>query len=112
MINYVDNTLYFGTIDESEEEFVKELRNRFNFNLLGKASWYLEMKIDYNQQGATINQQLYAKSVANKLIKKGVDVFPRDTPLPPDIILTKKDCPPNTNIQQETDTKYKNIHFR
>ena len=38
--------------------------------------------------------------------------FPRDTPLPPDIILTKKDCPLNTNIQQETDVKYKNIHFR
>ena len=70
MINYVDDTLYFGTTDESEEEFVKELRTRFNFNLLGKASWYLGMKIDYNQQGATIDQQLYTKSIANKLIKK------------------------------------------
>ena len=38
LINYVDDTLYFGTTDESEEEFVKELRNRFNFNLLGTAS--------------------------------------------------------------------------
>ena len=70
------------------------------------------MKIEYNHQGATIDQQLYATSIANKLIKKGVDIFPRETPLPPDIILTKKDCPPNPNIQQETDTKYKNIHFR
>ena len=69
------------------------------------------MKIEYNHQGATIDQQLYAKSIANKLIKKGVNIIPRDTPLPSDIILTKKDCPSNSNIQQETDTKYQNIHF-
>ena len=49
MINYVDDTLYFGTTDESEKEFVKELRTRFNFNLLGKASWYLGMKTNYKQ---------------------------------------------------------------
>ena len=60
------------------------------------------MKIDYNHQGATIDQQLYAKSIANKLIKKGVDIFPRNTPLPPDIILTKKDSPTTPDIQQET----------
>ena len=112
MINYVDDTLYFGTTDESEEEFVRDLKKRFNFNLLGKASWYLGMKIEYNQHGATIDQQLYAKSIANKLIKKGVDIFQRDTPLPSDFIFTKKDSPSNTNIQQETDNKYKNIHFR
>ena len=112
MINYVDDTLYFGTTDESEEEFVKQLKSRFKFNLLGKASWYLGMKIEYNHQGATIDQQLYATSIANKLIKKGVDILPRDTPLPTDFILTKKDCPSNPNIQQEVNTKYINIHFR
>ena len=66
LINYVDDTLYFGTTDESEEEFVKELRNRFNFSLLGTASWYLGIKINYNKLGATIDQQLYAKSIVNK----------------------------------------------
>ena len=79
MINYVDDTLYFGTTDESEEEFVKQLKSRFKFNLLGKASWYLGMKIEYNHQGATIDQQLYATSIANKLIKKGVNILPRNT---------------------------------
>ena len=112
MITYVDDTLYFGTTDEAEAELVKDLRSRFNFNLMGKASWYLGMKIEYNSLGATIDQQLYAKSIANKLIKKGVDIFPRDTPLPPDIILTKKDSPATQDIQQETDNKYNNIHFR
>ena len=111
MINYVDDTLYFGTTDEAEEEFVNDLKKRFKFNLMGKASWYLGMKIDYNTQGATIDQQLYANSIANKLIKKGINILPRDTPLPTDIILSKKDCPPNINVQQETDNKYKDIHF-
>ena len=70
LINYVDDTLYFGTTDESEDEFVKELKTRFNLNLLGTASWYLGIKINYNELGATIDQQLYAKSIVNKLLKK------------------------------------------
>ena len=112
LINYVDDTLYFGTTDESEEEFVKELRNRFNFNLLGTASWYLGIKINYNKLGATIDQQLYAKSIVNKLVKKGTDIYPRNTPLQPDITLTKRDCPTTPAIQQEIDAKYSSIHFR
>ena len=72
----MDVTLYFGITDGAEEEFVKGLRTRFNFNLLGTASWYLGMKINYNQLGATIDQQLYTKSIVNKLIKKGTDFFP------------------------------------
>ena len=95
----MDDTLYFGTTDESEQEFVKELGNRFNFNLLGTASWYLGIKINYNKLGATIDQQLYAKSIVNKLVKKGTDIFPRNTPLQPDITLTKKDCPTTPAIQ-------------
>ena len=76
LINYVDDTLYFGTTDESEEEFVKELGNRSNFNLLGTASWYLGIKINYNKLGATIDQQLYAKSIVNKLVKRGLISIP------------------------------------
>ena len=87
LINYVNDTLYFGSTDEAEEEFVKELRTRLNFNLLETASWYLGMKINYNQLGATIDQQLYAKSIVNKLIKKGTDIFPRNTLLQPDVCL-------------------------
>ena len=75
IINYVDDTLYFGTTDEAEEEFIKELKSRFKFNLLGKASWYLGMKIEYNPQGATIDQQLYAKSIVNKLLKKKLTLY-------------------------------------
>ena len=105
-------TQYFGSTDEAEEEFVKELRTRFNINLLLTASCYLGMKINYNQLGATIDQQLYAKSIVNKLIEQGTDIFPRNTTLQPDITLIKKDCPTTPAIQQETDAKYSNIHFR
>ena len=108
----MDDTRCFGTTDENEEEFVKELRNRFNFNLLGTASWYLGIKINYNKLGATIDQQLYAKSIVHKLVKKGTDIFPRNTPLQSDITLTKKDCPTASAIQQEIDAKYSSIHFR
>ena len=64
------------------------------------------MKINQNKLGATIDQQLYAKSIVNKLVKKGTDIFPRNTPLQPDITLTKKDCPTTPAIQQEIDAKY------
>ena len=46
------------------------------------------------------------------LIKKGADTYPRNTPLQPDVIRTKKDCPTTPDIQQETNTKYGRIHFR
>ena len=92
-------TQYFGSTDEAEEEFVKELRTRFNINLLLTASCYLGMKINYNQLGATIDQQLYAKSIVNKLIEQGTDIFPRNTTLQPDITLNKKDCPTTPAIQ-------------
>ena len=112
LINYVDDTLYFANTDEAEEEFIKQLKARFNFHLLGTAHWYLGMRIIYNPLGATLDQSLYANSIVTKISKKGVVITPRNTPLPMDLTMTKKDCPTTDDMQEEVNNRYPDIQFR
>ena len=59
-----------------------------------------------------MDQSLYANSIVTKLSKKGVVITPRNTPLPTDLTLIKKDCLTTVDIQEEVNNRYPNIHFR
>ena len=104
--------IIFANTDEAEEEFIKQLKARFNFHLLGTAHWYLGMRIIYNPLGATLDQSLYSNLIVTKITKKGVVIAPRNTPLPMDLTMTKKDCPVTNDMQEEVNNRYPNIHFR
>jgi hypothetical protein len=48
--------LYYGTDPEKLHEFVEQLGNRFNMELMGQAHWYLGSRI---QQLANFDIKLY-----------------------------------------------------
>ena len=55
----------------------------------------------------------YARTtILTKLMKKGANIYLRNKPLQPYVILTKKDCSITADIQQKANTKYGSIHFR
>ena len=53
MINYVDDALYYANNDDVRQNFEKKLSKRFHLSLLGKAKWYLGMRITQNRDNIT-----------------------------------------------------------
>ena len=46
LINYVDDALYYSNNDNFRREFETALKKKFNLSLMGKAKWYLGMKMN------------------------------------------------------------------
>ena len=80
-INYVDDTLYYFDLDQTREEFGNELKSKFNLALMGKAKWYLGMRISQNQNTITLDQSQYAKNITSRLEKNFKTRLKESTPL-------------------------------
>ena len=56
MIDYVDDALYYANNDNLRQNFEKKLSKRFHLSLLGKAKWYLGMRITQSNENITLDQ--------------------------------------------------------
>jgi hypothetical protein len=112
LILFVDDACYWGSSDEAEHEFERELKSKFNLNLLGLAHWYLGLRITHVDNDIILDQSLYARTIVAKIEKDNDDIEPRDTPLPNGFIASKQHCATLPTIQEEVKERYSKIHYR
>ena len=107
--NHVDNPPHLSPTDKAAEDFVKELENRFAYNLIDSTHSQLGTKIKFNDKCATSDQQPYQKYVVNKLNEKKTDIIQRDALSQIDLIFIKKDLliSPGLHKDRYLNTQYK-----
>ena len=99
VLNAVDDQLYFATNDALRKWFEDATRSRFDVQLMGQATWYLQSRItqcpDYS---ITLDQSRYAALVVQRystIPDSAIDQKMRDhyaTPIPTSAIFSKIHC--------------------
>ncbi len=59
---YVDDILIVGTSEEIHLNSLNLLRERFNFKILGPATWILSLHVTQGALGITLDQSVYINS--------------------------------------------------
>jgi hypothetical protein len=108
--------LYYGNTDEIEQQFEKELKGRFNVNVMGQANWFLQMRIHHHSDGSISFDQ--HRFVLNLLQRFADDTLPygqpkyRDTPAPTDYVFSIENRPVTDQDHTEIKQKYPGFDFR
>ena len=111
LINYVDDMLYYGSSEEHEKIFVKELKDRFNVTDLGAAKWYLGVQLTRTGKDYIVDQSRYIKHFLDGL-KNKFTIKERRTPLPMDFVPTKKDCALTEEEKAQVQERFGDINYR
>ena len=94
MINYVDDALYYCSSDSVRNHFENKLKSKFNLTFLGKAKWYLGMRIMQHDGFITLDQSQYTKNITSRIEKSFKNpIKVKDYPLPTGFIPTHDDSP-------------------
>ena len=113
MINYVDDALYYASDDNVRKSFEEKLSKRFNLTLLGKARWYLGMRISQFDQHIILDQDQYVKNIVSRFEKAFKHPFKtKESPLPSNFVPTKKDSPVTEEQVGEVKLRFGNLNFR
>ena len=113
LINYVDDALYYSNNENFRKEFEMALKKKFNLSLMGKAKWYLGMKINQTSDFITIDQEQYIKNIVSRFEKSFKHSFKiKDSPLPSNFVPSKKDCPITETQTKEVQLRFGNLHYR
>ena len=116
LIFHVDDMIYFGNNDEIEQAFENEIKGRFNVNILGRANWFLQMRIHHHSDGSiSIDQHRYVLNLLQRFTSKdapyGSPRF-RDTPAPPEYVYSITNRPVTQEDHQKINEKYPGLDFR
>ena len=113
LINYVDDALYYCSSKEVQSKFENQLKSKFNLTLLGKAKWYLGMRIMQHDGFITLDQSQYTKNITSRLEKSFKNpIKGKDSPVPNGFIATKDDSPVNEAQKEEVKQRFKNLKYR
>ena len=90
---YVDDGLAATNNDVLYEQFLADLRGRFELSECGDLKWYLRIAISQNlvDGTTTISQEQYVKQLLNRFNIN--DCNPKTTLMSPNSRLLKSDCP-------------------
>ena len=111
LINYVDDMLFYGDSDTTENTFFKDLKSRFSVNLLGGVHWYLGFKISRLGDDYVIDQARYALNMTEKFLKCA-NIKPRNSPLPLEFDITKKDMTSTPEETKQVNDLFGDLHYR
>ena len=111
LINYVDDMLYYGSSEQVEKDFVKELKDRFNVTDLGTAKWYLGVQLTRTGKDYIVDQSRYIKHFLEGL-KDKFNIKERRTPLPMDFVPTKKDCALTEEEKTQVKERFGDVNYR
>ena len=112
LINYVDDALYYSSNENFRLSFGQSLKKRINSSLLGRAKWYLGMKITQSYNEITINQEQYIKNIVSGFEKSFKHQFKiKKTTLRNNFIPTRKDCPTADTQTKEDKLRFGNLHY-
>ena len=103
--------LYYGSSEEVEKHFVKDLKSRFNVTDLGAAKWYLGVQLSRVGKDYVLDQSRYIKHFLEKL-KDKFRFKERTTPLPMDFVPTKKDCALTVEEKANVHEHFGDINYR
>ena len=118
VLNAVDDQLYFATDVSLKKWFEVATQSRFDVQLMGQATWYLQSRIKQCTDFSIIlDQSRYAALVLQRYINHVADVEITQkmknryaTPIPTTAIFTKEDCSSTysdvVKIQQEFGFEY------
>gem|GEM_PF-2876143 len=113
MINYVDDALYFASKDSVRERFELSLKSKFNLTLMGKAKWYLGMRIRQHKDYIILDQDQYVKNITSRFEKQFKHPFKlKDSPLPSSFVPSKKDSPKTETEVKEVKLRFGNMNYR
>ena len=103
MINYVDDALYYSNDDKMKKFFEKRLSKKFHLSLMGKAKWYLGMRITQKVNYISLDQDQYVTNITARFEKAFKYPFKgKQSPLPTNFIPSKKDSPTTEEQIKET----------
>jgi len=102
--------LYFGDSDETEEEFEILISKRFRVEFKGAAHWYLAARITTSQFDVMIDQSRYVKHIIKRYDTR--TIVNRSTPLHPDTVFTKNDCPKNEEEKALVQKQFGSTDYR
>jgi hypothetical protein len=118
VLNAVDDQLSFVTLVSLKEWFEKATKKRFDVQLMGQATWYLQSRITQLAEYSIVLDQ---SRFATLIVKQYLSNFPESdistqmrqryaTPLPTTATFTKQDCSPTysdvVKIQEEFGFEY------
>jgi len=110
IINYIDDMLYFGDSEETEKDFEKAIGTRFRVEFKGAAHWYLAARITRNKLDLIMDQSRYVKNIIKRYDNGKIKI--KNTPLNPDTVFTKNDCPTNEEEKAIIQKEYGEIDYR
>ena len=110
IINYIDDMLYIGDSEETEKDFEKAIGTRFRVEFKGAAHWYLAARITRDKLDLIMDQSRYVKNIIKRYDNGKIVV--RNTPVNPDTIFTKKDCPKDDEAKALVQKEYGDIDYR
>ena len=114
LIFYVDDCLYFGSNDSAEKRFENSVSKRFNIDLNGHASWFLQMRIhQYEDFSISIDQNRYTKVILKKYCPSNAPFGTpqhRSTPAPPTYVYSKENRPMDEEAKQLAE-EYKGLYL-
>ena len=116
LIFHVDDMIYYGNNDEIEQAFETEIKGRFNVNILGRANWFLQMRVHHHSDGSvSIDQHRYVLNLLQRFTSKdapyGTPRF-RDTPAPPEYVYSITNRPVTEDDHRIIQEKYPGLDFR
>ena len=116
LIFHVDDMLYFGNNDEIEQAFESQIKGRFQVNILGRANWFLQMRIHHHSDGSiSFDQHRYVLNLLRRFTSDdaqyGTPRF-RDTPAPPEYAYSKENRPVTEEDHRVIQDKYPGLDFR
>jgi hypothetical protein len=110
IINYIDDMLYFGDSEETEKEFEKAIGTRFRVEFKGAAHWYLAARITRDKSDLIMDQSRYVKNIIKRYDNGKIVV--KNTPVNPDTVFTKKDCPDDDETKSLVQKEFGEIDYR
>jgi len=102
--------LYFGDSEETEKEFEKAIGTRFRVEFKGAAHWYLAARITRDKSDLIMDQSRYVKNIIKRYDNGKIII--KNTPLNPDTVFTKNDCPTNEEEISIVQKEYGEIDYR
>ena len=115
VLSYVDDCVYWYTIEDIGKWFVDTLVKIFNVNFLGYAYWFMSIRISQlKYHSISVDQDRYATSIVAKYLDtttvKVSNKFYKKT-LPADMIFTKEYVSTSDERVEKLTREY-NIHYR
>ena len=115
LLNYVDDQIYFGSLENLQNWFKKKMRERFQIEEKGPPNWFISSKITRINKDYILDQHRFCLNLLTQFQPPnstwGIQKL-RDTPLPAGTHMFKTWEPQNQKDYEDIDSKYNDFDYR